>query len=120
MRIRKYLSSSAEKITIGILIVLAGINAVWAVIGEYSGPFIALFFYAFVTFLCWRRNHFQAGIIGGVFGLGIHVYELIFQDMGKLGGIELGLFCANIVLPIPLMYFSYKANREANQELTEI
>ena len=117
---KKPLSSSVKKITIGILIVLVGINAVWAVSAEYSGPLIALFFYAFVTFLCWRRNHFQAGIIGSVFGLGVHVYELIFQDMGKLGGIELGLFCANIVLPIPLMYFSYKAHREADQEVAEM
>ena len=119
MKNRKHPGSSTEKITIGILIVLAGINVVWAVSAEYSGPFIALFFYAFVTFLCWRRNHFQAGIIGGIFGLCIHVYELIFQDMGKLGGIELGLFYANIVLPIPLMYFSYKAFREVDQEVTE-
>ncbi len=119
MTSRKHLSSSAEKITIGILIVLAGINAVWAIIGEYSGPLMAVFFYTIVTLLCWRRSHFQAGIIGGVFGLGIHVYELIFQDMGRLNEIALVFFCANIILPIPLMYFSYKAHRETNQEVMD-
>ena len=111
---KKPLRSSVEKISIGILVALAGINAIWAVTLEHSGPVIALLFYAFAAFLCWRRSHFQAGIIGGVFGLGIHVYELIFQGIGRLGGIELGLFCANIVLPILLMYFSYKAHREAD------
>jgi len=119
MRNRKHPGSSAKKITIGILIVLASNNAVWVISAEYSGPLIALLFYAFVTFLFWRRNHFQAGIIGGVFGLGIHVYELLFQDMGELRGIELGHFYANIVLPIPLTYFGYKTHREADQEVTE-
>ena len=119
MKSRKHLSSSAEKITIGILIVLVGINAKWAVRGEYSGPLFALFFYAVITFLCWWRDHFQAGIIGGVFGLGIHAYELIFQDMGRLDGIALAFFYANIVLPIFLMYFSYIAHGEADREVTE-
>ena len=58
--------SSFAKITIGILVVLVGINVIWSVTLEHSGPVIALLFYAFVTFLCWRRSHFQAGIISGV------------------------------------------------------
>jgi len=107
--------SSVAKMTIGILVVLVGVNAVWAVTMELSGPVIALLFYAFVTFLCWRRSHFQAGIISGILGLGIHVYELIFQDLGRLDGFDLGLFYANIVLPIPLTYFSYQAHREVNR-----
>jgi len=81
--------SSVAKMTIGILVVLVGVNAVWAVTMELSGPVIALLFYAFVTFLCWRRSHFQAGIISGILGLGIHVYELIFQNLGRLGGFDL-------------------------------
>ena len=119
MSAKKPIRSSAEKVTIGILVVLAGINAVWGVTLEHSGPVIALLCYALVAFLCWRRGHFQAGIIGGVFGLGIHVYELIFQDIGRQRGIDLGFFCANIILPIPLAYFSYKAHREVNRGVTE-
>jgi len=116
---KKPLSSSVKKITIGILIALVGINIIWAITLEHSGPVIALLFYVFITFLCWRRRHFQAGIIGGVFGLGIHVYELIFQSLERIVGMEMYLFYANIVIPIPLIYFSYKAHRETNRQVSE-
>ena len=119
MSSKKHLRSSAARITIGILVVLVGISAVWAVTLEHSGPVIALLCYAVVAFLCWRRGHFQAGIIGGFFGLGIHVFELVFQGVGRLGKIDLVFFYANIVLPIPLMYFSYKAHREVKRGVIE-
>ena len=112
---KKYLQPCAEKIIIGILIALTGINAILAASIEQPGPFIATISYAIITYLCWGKNHFQAGFIGGICGLGIHVYELIFQDLGLLRGIDLGLFYANIVLPIPLMYFSHMAQRELNR-----
>ena len=109
---RKSVRSSSEKITIGILLVLVGINAIWAVTVEHTGPLIAVLSYAFLTFFCWRRSHFQAGIIGGIFGLGIHICALILQGMGELDGVDLAFFCANLVLPIPLTYFSYRAHQE--------
>lgn len=108
---KKALPFTAEKIVIGILIVLMGINAIWFATSRYSGPLVGLIFYALITFLCWRRSHFQAGIIGGIIGFGIHAHELVFQTVGKLEGIDFGFFLLNIIFPIPLIYFSYKAQQ---------
>ena len=98
--------------TIGILVVLVIANAVWLATSEYSSPLIALIFYALIAFLCWRRSHFQAGIIGGIVGLGVHIYELLSQGIIELRGLELGLFFINLTFPIPLIYFSYRAYQE--------
>ena len=103
-----------QRITIGILLVLTVINALWVFGAEKSGPLIAAIFYAVVTFLCWQRNHFQAGILAGFFGLAIHIYELISLGLGKLDRIELAFFGMNIVLPVLLIIFSYKAHQESN------
>ena len=119
MNARESIRSLAPKTTISILIVLLVINALWAITLKNSGPVIAFLCYALITFLCWRRGYFQAGIIGGFFGLGIHVFELLFQDVGRLEGIQLGLFYANTLLPIPLVYFSYKAHLESKRDASE-
>jgi hypothetical protein len=107
-----YPQSLSKRITIGILVLLGITNAVWVATSERKGPLIALVFYTFITLLCWRRSHFRAGIIGGIFGFGIHVYELISLGIGELDGVEPGFFFANLLLPILLTYFSYKAYQE--------
>ena len=104
--------SLIAKITIGILVVLVGANAIWTVISKHPGSLIALIFYALVAFLCWQRSHFEAGVIGGVLGLGIHLYELLFQGIEKLEGIDSGLFFLNLLLPILLICFGYRAYQE--------
>ena len=101
-----------KKIGIGILVVLAGTNAIWIVTSRHSGTLVALIFYVFITLLVWRKDDFRAGIISGIFGSGIHLYELIFQGLGKLEGIEVGFFFVNLILPLPLIYFSYRAYLE--------
>ena len=97
---------------LSILVVLVTVNTAWKVASEYSGPLIALILYVVAAFLCWRRNHFQAGIIAGMAGLGIHIYELILWGVAGLGLLDLGLPLVNLIGTIPLMYFSYKAYRE--------
>jgi len=109
-----------EKMTIGILVVLVIANAVWLATSEYSSPLIALIFYALIAFLCWRRSHFQAGLIGGIVGLGVHIYELLSQGIIELGGLELGLFFINLTFPIPLIYFSYRAYQEIKRRGAKI
>jgi len=88
-------------------------NAAWVATSEYLGPVIALILYAIVTFLCWRLKHFQAGIIAGILGLGIHTYELISSRVSELQKLNPWFFLINLILPIPLIYFSYKARRHA-------
>lgn len=102
-----------KKVALSILIALVVANAAWVAASQHSAPLIALIFYAIVAFLCWQRNHFQAGIIAGIVGLGIHAYELIFWGVAGLGAFDLLLFFINLVFPIPLIYFSYKAYRES-------
>lgn len=101
-----------KKVTLGILIALVITNAIWVATSGHSGPVIALILYALVAFLCWRRDHFQAGIIAGVVGLGIHTYELISWGLTGLRTLDVGLLFINLILPVPLIYFSYKAYRE--------
>ena len=100
-----------KKVPLSILIALVITNAVWVVMSEHSGPAIALAIYGLASFLCWRWNHFQAGIITGIVGLGIHTYEFISWGLEGLRALEFGLLIANIILPIPLIYFSYRAYR---------
>ena len=92
-----------------ILLILVVTNAVWVFFARYSGPLIALVFYSVITYLCWQKRHFRAGIIAGVVGFGIHAYELMSRGVGELQGIEFALFSINLVLPIALLYFSVRA-----------
>jgi len=98
--------------TIGILTVLVITNASWFAISKHSGSFVGLIFYAFIAFICWRRKRFQAGIIGGIIGLVIHIYELLFQGLSGFTKFESGLFFINLILPILLIYFSYKSYKK--------
>ena len=109
-----------EKMTIGILVALVITNAVWLATSEYSSPLFALIIYAVIAFLCWRRSHFQAGIIVGIIGLGVHIYELLSQGIIELRGFELGLFFINLTFPIPLIYFSYRAYQEIKRRGAKI
>jgi hypothetical protein len=101
-----------NKVSLGILIALVITNATWGATSGHSGPLIALSFYAVVAFLCWRWSHFQAGIIAGVAGVSIHAYELISWGLAELRALEVALLFVNLILPILLIYFSYKAYRE--------
>ena len=110
---------SSKMITIIILFILILSNAVWAVSSEYSGPFIAMIVYALVTFLCWRKKHFQAGMIAGFLGFGIHLHELIFRGIKELEWIYLVIFYINLIFPILLVCFSYKANQNLKLRFEE-
>jgi len=100
-----------KRVTLSILLALVITNAIWVVVSEHSGPVIALVVYVFVAFLCWRRNHFQSGIIAGIVGICIHAYEFISWGLEGLIALDLGLLLANLILPIPLIYFSWRAYR---------
>ena len=95
-----------------VLIVLIVINTLWVVTTRQSGPLIALLFYSVILYLFWRKRDFRAGAIAGVVGFGIHVYELLVPGISGLEGIYLVYFYLNIILPFPLIYFSFMAYRE--------
>ena len=97
-----------HQIVIGILTILVITNAGWVIIFKSNGPIIALIFYIFAVFLFWRKNDIFAGIIIGVMGFTIHMFELLFQGILDLEGLETIFFFINLVFPIPLIYFCYK------------
>ena len=99
-------------ITIVLLLSLAGANALWLIISGHRGALIALVFYSVVAFLCLRNRHFQAGMIAGILGFGIHVFELFIPGTTELRGIDQVFFYANLILPIPLTITSYLASRK--------
>ncbi len=108
---KKEKMSSSGIITIAFLLSLVGVNAVWLIIRGHGGALIALVFYSVVSFLCLRRRHFGAGVIAGIFGFGIHIYELFVKGTAELIGIDQVFFYANLILPIPLTFTSYLASR---------
>jgi hypothetical protein len=106
-------------ISIAFLLSLVGVNAVWLIIRGHGGALIALVFYSVVSFLCLRSRHFGAGLIAGIFGFGIHIYELFVKGTTELIGIDQVFFYANLILPIPLIFTSYLASRKEPSEQEE-
>ena len=107
--------STNQKMVIGILTILAVTNAGWVIICKSYGPLIALMFYVFAIFLFWQKNDIFSGIIIGMIGLAVHIYELIFQGIIDLEGLEMIFFFINLIFPIPLVYFSYKVYKKIKQ-----
>ncbi len=105
----KNVPHSSKRIALIMLAVLTGVNGIWAASSLYPGPFIGFIFYGVITFFFWRRNHFHAGVIGGIVGVIIHGGELVVGVTDALKSVDTVLFLINLFLPIPLIYFSYKA-----------
>lgn len=106
-------------VTIGFLLSLAAANAVWLIASWHGGALIALSFYSVISFLCLRRQHFQAGVIAGIIGFGIHVYELFVLGTSELAMIDQVFFYTNLILPIPLIFTSYLASRKGSDGQAE-
>ena len=83
---KKY--SPSGIITIALLLSLAVVNAIWLIVSWHGGALIALAFYSVISFLCLRKQHFQAGVIAGILGFGIHLYELFVLGTSELIGID--------------------------------
>jgi len=63
---------------------------------------------------------FFSGIIIGIIGLAIHIYELIFQGITDLEGLETIFFFINLILPFPLVFFcckAYKKNKRIGNKI---
>ena len=115
MKKKKKISPSGV-ITIALLLTLAAVNAVWLIASWHGGAFIALGFYSVISFLCLRRQHFQAGVIAGIIGFGIHIFELFVLGTSELTVLDQVFFYANLVLPLPLTITSYLASRKESDE----
>ena len=109
-----------QKMVIGILTILVITNAAWVIICKSYGPLIALIFYVFAIFLFWKKNDIFSGIIIGIIGLAIHIYELIFQGIADLEVLETIFFFINLIFPILLVYFCYKFYKKIKQNGNKI
>lgn len=116
MNIMENKRSQYKKIVICNLLALSTVNALWASTSTYNGPYIALIMYSTVTYLCWKKHDFKAGLISGIVGLCIHTFELISLDMGEFTRPDKCFFFLNIVLPIPLIYYSFKVYQKDNEK----
>lgn len=103
---------SNKKTVVGISLVLAAVNALWLGSSVHRGPLVGLVCYSLCAFLCGRRDDFRAGLIIGIAGFTIHVVELVLEGVAGLRVSEVGFLFANLLLPIPLIYFSLKARRQ--------
>lgn len=108
--------SPSGVITIALLLALAAVNAVWLIVSWHGGAFIALGFYSVISILCLRRQHFQAGVITGIIGFGIHILELFILGTSELTVLDQVFFYANLILPLPLTITSYLASRKGSDE----
>jgi hypothetical protein len=108
---RRSPNKSDRALIIGILVALIGLNAAWYIFSKHSGTLLALIFYSIILFLCWRMLDFRAVIIAGLVGFGVHLFELVFLDLTAFQLLDTIIFYLNLVLPIPLAYFGYRANR---------
>ena len=106
---RRFSYKLNQALALATLIILVGVNAAWYVISKQSGSLVALIFYSIIFFLCWRMLDFRAVIIAGLIGFGVHLYELVFLDFSAFQLLDTLLLYLNLVLPIPLAYFGYRA-----------
>jgi hypothetical protein len=97
--------------TLVILAVLVVMNAVWFAVSLRSGASMAMILYAFIFFLCWRMADYRAGVITGLLGFGIHLYELLFDAPVYFLLLDSICFYLNLLFPIALVFFSYRAYR---------
>jgi len=96
------------------------VNAIWLIVSWHGGALIALAFYSVISFLCLRKQHFQAGVIAGILGFGIHLYEFFVLGTSELTGIVQVFFYANLILPVPLTIISYLASCKGSNGTAEI
>jgi len=118
MKLLKKKTTSATIVMV-FLISLVVVNAVWLIVNWHGGPLIALAFYIVVSFRCLRKQDLKAGVIAGIIGFGIHLFELIGLGTSQLTGINLFFFFTNLILPIPLTITSYLASRKGPDGLTD-
>jgi len=102
---------AARKTVLLILLIVIVTNAVLLFVSKFSGPLIALVWYAITAYLCVYKNHFQAGIIAGIAGFSIHILEFTVHHRINFSVIENVLLSINVILPAALVYFSWKANK---------
>jgi len=101
----------SNKIVHKTLLILVVVNIVWSILFHYPGPLFGALLYGCIFIVCLKRHMIHPALIAGIFGLVLHLIELIlFIRQGQMG-MEIIVLIMNVVLPIPLVYFSWKMLR---------
>ena len=102
------MSLHSIRVVYALLIVLVLVNCAWALLFSRTGPIIGASAYALVALVSWRRKETHPALIVGIVGLALHVVEL-FSAAGMRA--ELSFLVANVIIPIPLLYVSWRLIR---------
>jgi hypothetical protein len=95
------------------LAALALVDVLWALGSGRASPLIGGIAFAVVALLVGIRSEFRAGLIAGIVGVAIHVFELVFHGLRGLGVLEASLFAANLCLSVVVAVCSWSALRNA-------
>jgi len=91
---------------------LALVDVVWALDSGRAGPLIGGVAFAVVAALVGIRSEFRAGLVVGIAGVAIHLFELVFHGLRGLGVLEASLFAANLCLSVVVTVCSWGALRD--------
>ena len=87
-----------EKIILGLLILMAIINGIFAIAGSYSGPIWGAVFAVFASIHWWKKRNSTFILIIAFVWIVFHIYELIVSGPGPYPV----FFYMNLVIPVPL------------------
>jgi hypothetical protein len=102
------------------LLGLTLVDVLWALVSGRFSPLAAAAAFGVVAGLVGMRDDFRAGLIVGVAGVAVHIFELIFH--GRLGVSiqEASLFAANLCLSVIVVWCSWDLlRRRATPEATK-
>lgn len=94
-----------------ILIILVIVNAIWAAATRMPGAAVNVILYVLITYFFWHNDHYNTGITGGILASLLHLSELI-RGAWVFEGVTPVMLILNIVLPILLVYFSFRAKKK--------
>jgi hypothetical protein len=103
---------SNKQIVVGLLLVLALINVAWLVLSSTGDPSTFALLYALAAWVAGQKNYFFAAMAMAVVGLLLHPYEWAAHRITLDTAVDQLFFFANLLLPLPLLFFSIKAARE--------
>lgn len=93
-----------EKMVLAVLVLLALINLVFFIVTSYSGPIWGFVVTAVVSILWWKKRNAKLIMIVAIVWMLIHIIEFIVLGPSAFPI----LFYLNLLLPIPLFYYSLK------------
>jgi hypothetical protein len=100
-----------KAVVVGSLAGLAVVDCAWALTSGRGSPLLGAVGFAVVAVLVALRNEFRAGLVIGIAGFAIHLFELVFHGLRGLGIVEGALFAVNLCLSAVIAAASWRLLR---------